>query len=659
MNLERRDLTTTRFVLPPDTKLLAVDELAPRLRAKIGPAGSSDVVITRPGFRVTTRLVTSSLAELLTEFRSACLLTDAISRFSRSRQQDAVEILELSFDALATFIDGRILVAADSSDAATAEPSLATGQAVADMEIVHLVRALDDTEVYRVRMPDDAMAALKIARDDRAGGILAGEARILDLLGGADTPGLLAEGHYQGRAWLAMEWRHGVPAGVAAQQLRASGDRIRLRRLVVRLLEGYARLHEKGVIHGDIHPNNVLVDANGSVTILDFGRAGHAANSHAMDPNRAGIAHFHDPQMATALLAGMVPPAASAAAEQYALAVLAYLLLTGFYPIDPAADHRELLTRIVTRPPRPFAARGVDSWPGVEDVLRRALAKKEAARFPDTAEFARAMREFGAPRRRPVRRYPHVERVIQVLRNGEGLPGCGAAGTAWLSLRAALARSDAELLAVSSHWALRSGKGLEAATIAAHVAIAHSDHAELQHASKAFVSAARKLRREEARVRALMEAAAILTRALAFELAPLKTWAMSAFEGMWTGPAKSARLLGAALALVRTGLLPQPKKIYEELDRLEAGSVWLWGQAFDLWQQAEHLERACAAPLPRNPLQRGLTLLRLHQLTGEWRWVSAARRIATRQLRTAPGSDSALLAIELEMPARSVAVPYR
>jgi len=652
------DLTTTRFVLPPDAKLLSVDQLAPRLRARIGPAEVGDVVVTRPGFRTTTRLVTASLASLLSEFRDGCRLTDAIARFSQSRRQDAEEILELSFDALATFIDGRILVDASSSDAMAAEPSLASGQAVDGMEIVHLVRSLDDTEVYRVRMPTGAMAALKIARDGRAAEMLVRETDIVARLGGGDTPKLLAAGNHEGRAWLAIEWRQGVPAAIAAQQLRAGGDRKPLHRLVTRLLEVYARLHQQGIVHGDIHPSNILVGGDGAITLLDFGRAGLAVQSNSMDPGRAGIAHFHDPQMATALLAGMVPPAVSMVAEQYALGVLAYLLLTGLYPIEPAADHRELLTRIVTRPPLPFAARGVESWPAAERVLQRALAKEEKARFANTADFARAMREAGVPRHRTRQVYPHVERLIQRLRSGESLPGCKPEGTAWFSLRAALARADAELLAVAGYWASHSGRGLEAATIAAHVAMARSDRADLNGASKAFVSAAGKIRRAEGRYRALKEAAVILKGGAAYDLEALRNWAESSFNQLWTGQTDNVCLLGAALALMQAGVIAQPEGIYRALDQLKTGSVWLWGQAVDVWHRSEHVERACAALLPRSPVLRGYSRLRLHQLTGGMHWVTAARRTATQRLRTAPDTDGALLAIELERPAHFAVMPY-
>src|SRR5689334_73828 len=103
---------------------------------------------------------------------------------------------------------------------------------------------------------------------------------------------------------------------------------------------------------------------------------------------RSGIPHFYDPQMAGALLAGRLPPAVTAQSEQYAIAVLAYLLLTGLQPINTPAVHDELLQSIVHRPALPFAARGVPAWPEVEAVVGRALAKQPTERFPDVASLA-------------------------------------------------------------------------------------------------------------------------------------------------------------------------------------------------------------------------------------------------------------------------------
>jgi serine/threonine protein kinase len=655
------DLTTTLFVLPPDAKLLTVDELAPRLRAKLGPVDGQQVVVTRPGFRVTTRLVTSPLAALLSEFRNASLITDAVMRFSQSYEQDAFDILDISFDALAAFIDGRTLVAADSPDAQAAKPSLASGQAVDGMEVEHLVRALDDTEVYRVRMASGESAALKIARDERADASLSHEAKILELLGGGDTPALLNDGIYESRKWLAIEWRDGVSIAIAAQQARASGDRTKLHRLAVRLLDAYTRLHQRDIVHGDIHTGNVLVDSTGKITILDFGRARLIADSVSNDPNRAGIAHYYDPQMAAALLAGIISPAASKSGEQFALATLVYLLLTGLHAIDPVAEQTALLQRIVTRPMLPFAARGVDAWPQVEAVLRQALAKKEHERFSSTAVFAQEFRKAGVSRRPSKSNNPAIVHIISTLRIGDPLPDAKPHVSAWLALRSALVLADAELLAIADLWVARSGDGFDACRVATAVASARSDRRAERDAVNAFLTAANQLTEYSEKCHALIHAAHILesTGTRASELGMLQEWVRRSIDEL-SAPIKSNEAwLHATLALNRAGVASLPSELYKQLDLLDDGSIWLWGLAYEVLQQPEYLKRALSAVRPAEPLFRGLAYLRLHQLTGEMRWVSAARRISTRSNRAAPNIGTALLAIELEMPARALTPPFQ
>jgi predicted Ser/Thr protein kinase len=655
----QHDLTTTTFVLPPDAKLLRVLELSPRLRAKIGPVDGEAVVVTRPGYRVTTRMVTAPLAALLAEFRAASRITDAIARFSATHEQDPYEILDLSFDALVAFIDGRILVASTSPDVNAAVPSLAAGQAFATLEIERLVCALDDTEVYRARMKNGVVTALKIARDDRAAAMLAHEARLLAKLAGGDTPLLLGHGMHAGRAWLAMEWRNGVPIAVAAQQARAARDRGRLHRLVGHLLEAYARLHARGVVHGDVHPGNVFAGDDDSITILDFGRAQLAEESEGIDPWRTGIAHFHDPQMAAALLAGALPPAASRVAEQYAIATLAYLLLTGLHPIHPAADRSELLARIVARPPLPFPARGVRAWPRVEATLRRALAKPPDQRFADTAEFARAFVAAGVSREVPVRGNPAIEPILAAFRTGLSLSGESPTFVAWLILRAALAWSDAELLAIADVAAARTGDSWEVQGLRAEVARARSDWLGERDAVNGFMIAAAGAIQGPEQCHALLQAARILegVEDRAFDPDPLRTWAARHLAGFWAMPVAGEGMLHATLALCHCGGLPWPTDLRARLDILDGGSVWLWALAYDAFQEQIHLDRAISAARPRDPLQRGLACLRLHQVTGEMRWLKAARRIAASTNWAASRLRALLLAIEIEAPARAVMPP--
>ena len=129
------NIASTLFILPPDAKFLPVSELSTRLRAQIGPVEDGQSVITRPGFRVTTRLVPGPLADLLSEFRTPSLLTDAVLRFARGHQQDPLAMLDLAFDALANLVGARILVPQLSPDAVAPVPSLGAGQEFAGFEI--------------------------------------------------------------------------------------------------------------------------------------------------------------------------------------------------------------------------------------------------------------------------------------------------------------------------------------------------------------------------------------------------------------------------------------------------------------------------------------------------------------------------------------------
>src|SRR5262245_33467690 len=71
------DIARTLFILPPNAKVLQVRELSARLKAKIGPAGDDQLVVTRPGFRVVTKIVPAPLVALMREFSEPTLLTNA------------------------------------------------------------------------------------------------------------------------------------------------------------------------------------------------------------------------------------------------------------------------------------------------------------------------------------------------------------------------------------------------------------------------------------------------------------------------------------------------------------------------------------------------------------------------------------------------------
>lgn len=662
-------------MLPPDAKLLPVSELSARLQAKIGFVEVRQSVITRPGFRIITRLIPGPLADLLKEFREPSLLTDAVLRFSRMHEQDPMVMLDLAFDALATLVEARILVPHDSPDTQSPVPSLGAGQEFAGYEIETLVRSLEDTEVYRARQSNGEFVALKITRDDRytASSALAKEARVLDLLNGTDSPELLDHGVKQGRTYVAMEWCDGVSIAIAAQQARTARDRRRLHRIITNMLKAYGRLHARSVLHGDIHTGNCLVRDDGRIVILDFGNARLIdLESHAMDPARTGIPQFYDPIMASSLLAGKIPPAVSAASEQFAISVLAYLLLTGLHPIETSSVQNELLRNIIDRPPLPFAARGVTAWPAVEAVIRRGLAKQPDERFPDVAALAQA---FALTNRKPnaYGRWPDiVESELNVIINETRNLQPSAEHPlyrAWFALRAALAADDAELLAAADILVEQADLGWATQSVAAKIARARSDIVMERQAIERFLAATAPLTDELETLAAILVAAEILEGGTyrGADAAKLVSWTSQSLSRLMTASSSSKLtesaaeplLLLAALLLSKSGTIAVPTGLtirLEALGQAQRGNVWLWALAHDVFAQHSHYKSlALAAKRPKDPVARGFALLRIHQLTGEMRWVADTRRLVTRHVgNRLSGDHLALLMIELKAPEKAI-----
>lgn len=95
----------------------------------------------------------------------------------------------------------------------------------------------------------------------------------------------------------------------------------------------YATLHDHGYLHGDVHPGNVLVDDDGTVTLIDFATAVPVGQT---GPG-AGVPAYHEPELAGALLQGgshSITPRG----EQYSVATIILEALLGHHPITLPLD---------------------------------------------------------------------------------------------------------------------------------------------------------------------------------------------------------------------------------------------------------------------------------------------------------------------------------
>jgi serine/threonine-protein kinase len=471
---------TDPVVLPPDAALVPVADLPEELRAGIEHS-PGDHALTRPLSRHPSTIVDRATAELLEAFRTPTRIVDAVIGYSTAQRLDPGETLERAFPVLQGFLNAGLLVPAESGLARPIETSLEPSAVVAGLEIRQAAQVMVDTEVYLAHGAGGRRLALKLARPDfeaRLGAAFAHEASVLRLLDASVTPAVVEQGDHDGRPFLVVSWHDGVDVHEAAADARSRpGARDELLGLVEAILEAYARIHEQGVLHGDVHPRNVLVEPGGRVTVIDFGLGRAIGRPGVAEPPRGGIDFFMEPELAGRLLAGEPPGPVEPAGEQYSVAALAYLLLTGAHTHRFSLEEREMMRQLVEEPPLRFSEHEVVGLGSVERVLRRALMKDPADRFESIeallAAFRRALVELepvvAAPPARE--RREHAEQVLaDVLRrlalSGELLGAeleaptaslqNGAAGFAYALLRIASIRGDEELLALADVWSQRA-----------------------------------------------------------------------------------------------------------------------------------------------------------------------------------------------------------
>jgi len=463
---------TDVLVLPPDVGVTAVDALDAGLRARLG-AEAGDYVIDRRAYRSRPILVSGDGALFLERFRVPSTVTDAVFAHCAERGGSPQQVLE---DLLPLIIRSReraLLVKRSAVTARELTPSLRPGARVAGVRVESCVQCLMDVEVYRATDAAGRLCALKMLRPRAPASARRGierEAIILRRLAGHGAPRLERAGAFRGRRLLVMRWCAGRTVDAAAAALRALHGPLStpVLRLCADVLDAYARLHARGVIHGDVQQRNVIVGEDGSITVLDFAAARERRATVHADDARIGLFEYLEPECAEKLALDEPIPAPSAAGEQYALAALCYVLATGDSYLEARYVHEEWLAEVRRSRPRTFAEIGLAGAPLVEASLLRALAKRPEERHASVRAFAGAFRRGfsvvrgGRATRGRARRLLDAVVLRYALDRGRVATelceapratfAYGAAGIAFFCYRLAILRGDPTLLPAALAW---------------------------------------------------------------------------------------------------------------------------------------------------------------------------------------------------------------
>jgi serine/threonine-protein kinase len=188
-------------------------------------------------------------------------------------------------------------------------------------------------------------------------------------------------------------------AGHSLESLLLVGDPLPLAqgaRLLAQVASGLEHAHSRGVVHRDVKPANVLVDTAGQAYVSDFGIA---RRDDGLVVTKTGMVLGTWGYMAPEQRAG---ERVTTAADQYALGMMAFELLTGHLPFKGEPD-QVLRAHMETPPPslrslRPAIPADVDA------VVLRMLAKDPAERLPSLAVAIAAFEALALAAGHPTRR---------------------------------------------------------------------------------------------------------------------------------------------------------------------------------------------------------------------------------------------------------------
>ncbi|MEV8376099.1 serine/threonine-protein kinase [Kribbella sp. NPDC056861] len=184
-------------------------------------------------------------------------------------------------------------------------------------------------------------------------------------------------GPYDESFYLVMELVVGKTLAVALRQGGPFSPPLAAR-IIAQAAEGLAAAHQQGVVHRDIKPSNLLMTADGTIKVADFGIACFLSDGPEEPAKNGGIlgtSYYVAPERAAA---GPVGPAA----DIYSLGCVLYQLLTGDPPFVADTPTGVLRQHLVGVPVRPARLER-----GFRHYLMRMLAKSPADR-PDAEDVA-------------------------------------------------------------------------------------------------------------------------------------------------------------------------------------------------------------------------------------------------------------------------------
>jgi serine/threonine protein kinase len=272
---------------------------------------------------------------------------------------------------------------------------LAPGSTFAGYEVESVVGAGGIGILYRARQVRlDRPVALKVVEPEVAGDPvirerLRREARMVAALDHPNVVPLYEAGEQDGTVFIVTRWVEGAELGTLIHD-HGPLEPTRAARVAAQIAAALEVAHEKGLVHRDVKPSNVILTSEDHVYLTDFGlakRAGTAAGLTGVD-QMLGTVDYVAPEQ----IEGSEPDERG---DVYSLGCVLFEMIMGDPPFaDQKGGMAKMWAQVNAEPPL-VRERRPDVPPALEDVVRRAMAKAPDARPTATAFRTTVLRAVG------------------------------------------------------------------------------------------------------------------------------------------------------------------------------------------------------------------------------------------------------------------------
>ncbi len=249
-----------------------------------------------------------------------------------------------------------------------------------------------------------------------ASDLLRREAGVVSKLQHPNLVALHDAGEQQGYPYLVFEYVEGESLRQYLERTGPLSDE-EATDLMVPILSGLACAHDKGIVHGDLSPGNILLNSSGTPRITDFGISAVLSRNAQQEREIWGSPQYMSPEHFSAQ---PITPRS----DIFAIGMILYQMLTG-KPAYSGSDSYTVMYKIANQPIVPPSQMRDTIASQLESIILRALQKDPKARYADANDMLadlRQLQEAEADEKRPKTESSTIDFLLRKMRHKKDFP---------------------------------------------------------------------------------------------------------------------------------------------------------------------------------------------------------------------------------------------